>query len=58
MTLDLSMTDGASGELLMAVVDRQRDFRETFLEWRTSVSNQADARRMVQRWTRAVQALL
>lgn len=58
MTLNLSVADGASGEVLMTVIDRKRDFNQVFLEWRTSVTNQADARRLIRQWTRALHPLL
>jgi hypothetical protein len=51
MTLSLELVDGTTGQVLVRVVDRQED-RDTYrLEWTNSVSNRADARLVLRRWS-------
>jgi hypothetical protein len=50
MTLYLELYDGFSGEILGRVVDRQRGRDPGFMQWQTSVSNKAEADRMLRKW--------
>ena len=51
MTLLLELLDGTTGEILVRVVDAQRS-RDTsnYLQWSNSVTNDAEARRILSRW--------
>ncbi len=51
MTLFLEVADATTGETLVRVVDRQRTMYTGRLEWTNGVTNRADARRILQRWT-------
>ena len=50
MTLVLEGLDGTTGQILFRVVDRQRSMDSFRLQWTNSVTNQADATRMLKRW--------
>lgn len=50
MTLVLEGVDGTTGEILVRVVDRRRAMDTGRLQWTNSVTNQADARRILNRW--------
>lgn len=50
MTLVLEGVDGTTGEVLVRVVDRRRALDTGRLQWTNSVTNQADARRILNRW--------
>jgi hypothetical protein len=50
MTLLLEALDATTGEILVRVVDRRRDSNTTYLQWTNSVTNQADAKRILKRW--------
>jgi len=50
MTLVLEGLDGTTGEILFRVVDRQRSLDSSRLQWSNSVTNQADANRILKRW--------
>jgi hypothetical protein len=50
MTLKLEIYDSVTGDLIATASDRQEDPRLGWMEWRTRVSNRADAERMLQRW--------
>jgi len=50
MTLYLELYDGFSGEILGRVVDRQRGRDSGFMQWQTSVSNKAEADRILRKW--------
>jgi hypothetical protein len=52
MTLVLELLDGTTGQILVRVIDRQRAGESGFLQWTNSVTNQADARRILGRWAR------
>lgn len=53
MTLVLEAQDGTTGEVLARIVDRKRS-RQTssYLQWSNSVTNQAEARRVLEAWAR------
>ena len=50
MTLVLEVYDSVSGDLIAKASHRQDAPRYGFAQWTTSVSNRAEARRMLQRW--------
>ena len=50
MTLVLEGLDGTTGEVLFRVVDRQRSLDSSRLRWSNSVTNQAEANRILKRW--------
>ena len=49
MTLKLSVYDSITGDLIATVSDKQEPPR-TWMRWTTRVTNQAEFRRMLQRW--------
>jgi len=52
MTLKLEIYDAVTGDLIAAASDRQESPRRGYYQWTTSVSNRADARRMLERWAK------
>jgi hypothetical protein len=50
MTLKLEIFDSVTGDVVASFRDRQEDPRLGWVEWRTRVSNRADAERMLKRW--------
>ncbi len=58
MTLNLEMFDSITGDKIAKATDRKRDFRRGYLQWRSNVSNRADARRMMSSWARALRSTL
>ncbi len=50
MTLLLELKDATTGDVLYRIVDRQRDFNDMQLRWTNSVTNRADAQRILNRW--------
>ncbi|MFV0278254.1 MAG: DUF3313 family protein [Parahaliea sp.] len=52
MTLSLELVDATTGEVLVRIVDRQRDIDDGYLSWSNSVTNRAEADRMLRRWGR------
>jgi len=58
MTLNLELFDSITGDKIVKATDRKRDFRRGYLEWRTSVSNRADAMRMMTSWAKALRSTL
>lgn len=52
MTLKLEIYDSVTGDLIAATSDRRESPRRGYYQWTTSVSNRADARRMLQRWAK------
>lgn len=58
MTLNLELFDSVTGDKIARATDRQRDYDSHRMEWRTKVSNRADARRMMQSWARALRSAL
>ena len=50
MTLKLDMYDSVTGDLIATASDRQEAPRRGYMQWTTSVTNRADAQRMLQRW--------
>ena len=50
MTLKLEIYDSVTGDLIAKASDRREAPRRSYLQWTNSVSNNAEARRMLQRW--------
>jgi len=53
MTLVLELYDSITNDKIVTVRDRKRDDQKGYLEWRTSVTNRATARRMMSSWAKA-----
>lgn len=51
-TLYLELYDSVSGEILARIVDRRKMRSYGTLHWASSVSNRADAKRMLRRWAK------
>ena len=58
MTLMLEIYDSLSGALIAKVSHRQDAPRYGYMQWTTSVSNSAEARRMLQKWATALRVRL
>ncbi len=50
MTLYLELLDGTTGDTVARIVDRQRDYDKSYLQWSNSVTNKAEADRIMKRW--------
>lgn len=50
MTLKLELYDSVTGDLIATASDRRESPRKGYYQWTNSVSNRADARRMLKRW--------
>lgn len=58
MTLNIELFDSVTEDKIARATDRQRDPRRGYAQWRTSVSNRADARRMMSGWAKALRSAL
>jgi len=58
MTLNLELFDSLTDDKIVKATDRKRDPDYMGLRWRTSVSNRADAERMMKSWAKALRDLL
>jgi len=58
MTLVLQVYDSVSGDLIAKASHRQDAPRYGYAQWTTSVSNKAEARRMLQKWATALRTRL
>jgi len=58
MTLNLELFDSITGDKIAKATDRKRDYDRGYMEWRTSVSNRSDARRMMTSWAKALRSAL
>jgi hypothetical protein len=58
MTLKLELFDSITNDKIATATDRKRDYRDGYLQWRTSVSNRADAKRMMTAWAKALRSAL
>ena len=58
MTLKLEIYDSITGDLIATASDRRESPRRGYMQWTTRVSNTADARRMLQRWAKALRERL
>jgi hypothetical protein len=52
MTLVLEVLDGTTGQILVRVIDHQRAGDRGYMQWTNSVTNEADARRILGSWAR------
>jgi hypothetical protein len=52
MTLQLEIFDSVTGDMIAKTSDRQEAPRRGYMQWTTSVTNRAEARRMIERWAR------
>jgi hypothetical protein len=58
MTLNLELYDSVTNDKIAKATDRKRDNQRGYIQWRTSVSNRADARRMMSGWAIALRSAL
>jgi hypothetical protein len=58
MTLNLELYDSVTEDKIAKATDRKRDYEDGYLQWRTSVSNSSDARRMMTAWAKALRSTL
>lgn len=58
MTLNLELYDSLTNDKIVKATDRKKDPDYTRARWRTSVSNRADAKRMITEWAKAFRELL
>lgn len=58
MTLNLELYDSLTEDKIAKATDRKRDPDRGYLEWRTRVSNRADAIRMMTGWAKALTSTL
>lgn len=58
MTLQLRLYDSVTGELLATASDRRQSPYRGYPQWTTSVSNRADAQRMLAQWAKALRERL
>ena len=58
MTLNLELYDSVTNDKIAKATDRQRDYQRGYMQWRTSVSNRADAKRMMTTWAKALRSAL
>lgn len=58
MTLNLELFDSVTNDKIAKATDRKEDRWRGRMEWRTSVSNRADARRMMTGWAEALRSAL
>ena len=59
MTLNLELFDSLTNDKIAKATDRKRDRTSGLrMEWRTSVSNRADARHMMTAWAKALRSAL
>ena len=58
MTLNLELFDSLTDDKIAMATDKKRDNYRGYLEWRTSVSNRSDAKRMMRGWAKALTSAL
>jgi hypothetical protein len=58
MTLNLELFDSITEDKIAKATDKQKDPRRGYHQWRTKVSNRADARRMMIKWAEALRSAL
>jgi hypothetical protein len=58
MRLKLEIYDSTTGDLIAFASDRQEAPRRGYMQWTTSVTNRAEARRMLERWARELRERL
>jgi len=58
MTLNLELFDSLTDDKIVKATDRKKDPDYMRMQWRTSVSNRSDAKRMMTAWAKALRDLL
>jgi len=58
MTLKLEIYDSQTGDLIAKMSDRQESPRRGYMQWTNSVTNTAEARRMLKKWAKALRVRL
>jgi hypothetical protein len=58
MTLKLELYDSVTGDLIATASDRREAPRRGYMQWTTSVSNKAEASRMLKRWAQGLRERL
>ena len=58
MTLNIELFDSVTEDKIAKATDRKKDYQRGYMQWRTSVSNRADARRMMSSWAKALRSAL
>ncbi len=58
MTLKLEIYDSVTGDLIVTASDRREAPRRGYMQWTTSVTNKAEARRMLERWAKDLRVRL
>jgi hypothetical protein len=58
MTLILEIYDSTTGDLIARGSDRQESPRRGYMQWTNSITNTADARRMLEKWATALRVRL
>ena len=58
MTLNIELFDSITGDKIAKATDRKQDYRRGYMQWRTSVSNRADARRRMRSWAKSLRSAL
>lgn len=58
MTLYLEIFDSVTGQILARAIDRQEDRGTGRIQWQNSVTNKAEADRMLRRWASALRGRL
>jgi hypothetical protein len=58
MTIKLDMYDSVTGDLIARASDRQEAPRRGYMQWTTSVTNRAEAKRMLERWATELREFL
>ncbi len=58
MTLKLELFDSVTGDLLATASDRREAPRRGYLQWTTSVTNRADANRILRQWAEGLRTRL
>lgn len=58
MTLKLEMYDSVTGDLIARASESKESPRRSYMQWTTSVSNRADAKRMLDGWARELREFL
>jgi hypothetical protein len=58
MTLYLEIFDSVTGQILARAIDRQEDRGTGRIQWQNSVTNKAEADRILRRWASALRARL
>jgi hypothetical protein len=58
MTLKLEIYDSITGDLIATASDRREAPRRGYVQWTNSITNNAEARRMLQRWAKGLRERL